>query len=133
VTPVRWYHRWWWRLTWWWRAWQQNPRAYVHNSELRRANELSRRLRFTRAWLEKNATYHRPHHRDLLTGLVVALTTGLVTKRAPVGRPRNSRTTGRRRRFGERLVGRPVVYEKRIDNPSAPRVRITRVGETEWL
>lgn len=132
---VRWYHRLWWRASWWWGFWRRSPRVYVHNSELRRADALSRRLRFTRAWLEKNAAYRRPHHRDLLTGMVVALSTGLVTRRAMVGRPRNSRSTGRRRRFGEKIVGRPVVYEKRIEprdvNSNAP-VRIARAGETEW-
>jgi len=82
--------------------------------------------------LLKNAPYRREHHRDLLTGMAVAYVTGLRTQSAR-GRPGPIKYGASTK--GARLVGRPVVYERRVEPPvgSTKRVRIVRVGETEWL
>ena len=134
MKSVRWYHRLWWRLSWWVFALRRSrPRVYVHHTTLERANNILRSRNAMMGRLLRNAPYRREHHRDLLTGVAVAHLTGLRTQSAR-GRPGPIKYGASTK--GAKLVGRPVVYERRVEpaNPfSAERVRIVRVGETEWL
>jgi len=64
------------RLFWWWGFWRARPRKYATREQLKQANEYARRYRATIARFMREAPYRREHHRDLLTGMVVALITG---------------------------------------------------------
>lgn len=121
----------WDRLFWWWGCWRYRPRPYVHWSALKQANALAAARRRWVARMMAYAPYRREHHRDLLTGMVVALRTGVRTRNIP-GRPGPWRYGASTK--GARLVGRPAVYEYRVE-PKDPtkRVRISRIGLTEWV
>lgn len=85
----------------------------------------SRVAEFIRALTPAFYSKRRDGHRDLLTGMLVALTSGHSVYMTGWERYKHAAQTrsNYRREFATRIVGRPVVYQDRLKN---------KLGVTEW-
>jgi hypothetical protein len=90
-----------------------------------RAVMESRVAEFIRALTPEFYAKRREGNRDLLTGMLVALTSGPSIYMTGWERYKHAanRRTNYRREFATRIVGKPLVYQDRLKN---------KLGVTEW-
>ena len=99
------------RLFWWWGFWRKRlPARYATGKQLNAADDRVRAARAYIAHLLNNAMYPRRDHRDLLTGMVVALTHGPWPRRDSRPGEWLKKRSGLRRDTPRKVVGRPSVY-----------------------